>query len=215
MHDQDARTAATGAVNEVQLARHAAVLKKMAQLKPELDQAELRLQRLTEHFGRVSKLARSCDNTLPEPAFQTLKARESQARAKLAKFCADATLQLEQIRARASHGKSTQVSKLETDCLTKLAKLCLERDRALNDSLRALPKTLTKLHLDLSENVNFLAQFCELRGPARFASLRQRLMRLDVTGDLRRFVESRAGFVLALHLYHRLQALLDWTPPSG
>lgn len=211
-HDRDAREASRSGPPEAQLARHSAAVRKMTELKPELDKAEVHLQRLTEHYGRASKVASGCDVRLPDPGFAALRRHEARARARLLTFCEQAATQLEQLRAKTSDGKSTQVRKLESACLTRLDMLCLQRDSDLTEKLRALPRALAKLQLDLKELARFVPQLCELRGPARFSALRQRLLRLDAPSELRRFVESRAGFVLALHLYRRLRALLEWKP---
>lgn len=214
IHDRDARAASSGEIDEYQLARHAAVLQKMANLRPELERAELRLRELTDHFARVSKLASSCDVRLPEVAFQALKAREALACEKLDKFCAASAKNLERMRCSSSQGQSTRVNQLEEECLTRLGKLCVERDAKFLQKMQELPQVLQKINVETERKLKVLGLYCEIRGPTRFSHLRKDLAQLDVIGDFRRFVETRTGFVIALHLFQRLRALLEWQPQA-
>jgi hypothetical protein len=198
-------------ITSEQLARHMVILKRQAELKPQIEREQLALNRINDSYRRVSALAASQSMVCPSTVdLEPLKAKELQARERIKRLSLDSAGLLEKLQASASKGQSTQVDKTLDECLTRLNHACVQRDRAFLAKSQQISQLVQRSRLKLKRTQDLVIQWCVVNSSHRSHSLRPQLLRLDVCDELRKFVETRANLLISLHLFHRIRMFHEW-----
>lgn len=191
------------------LARHSAVLTCMAEMQRDLAKEKLIFDQLAQSYGTLGALTASCSARLVQREFRTLDAEEQGAREKIYRQAFAAAKTFEVFRDEASLGLTQRLHQLLDECGNQLNQLCAQRDQLFTKITQHFPRLVEVSKARCTATVDTIGQYCSVH-KAKLGYIRTKLSELPFAAAVRDFAETRADFVLALHLFQRLRGLADW-----